>query len=86
MISMLFKYCQASLQSILQAQTKIVGILSKPPKTTPNLPYSESRAFKYLRDNEDIIILPADKGRAKVIMDKDDYNSKMMNMLILLQA
>ena len=34
-----------------------------------------------MRDNEDIIILLADKGGATVIMDKDDYNSKMMNML-----
>ena len=37
--------------------------------------------MKELRKNNTILILPADKGRATVIMDKDDYNSKMLAML-----
>ena len=34
-----------------------------------------------LRSNTDIIVLPSDKGRATVIMDRDDYNSKISEML-----
>ena len=31
--------------------------------------------------NEDILILPADKGRSTVVLDKDDYENKVKQML-----
>ena len=31
--------------------------------------------------NEDILIIPADKGRATVIMDREKYNTKLSTML-----
>ena len=43
---------------------------SSPPK--PNLTKSERQALDHLKKNEEIMILPADKGKAAVIMDKED--------------
>ena len=37
----------------------------------------EQKALKRLKTDEDIVILPVDKGRVTVITDKTDYNDKM---------
>ena len=37
----------------------------------------EQRALKQLKHDNDIVILPADKGHVTVVMDKTDYNHKM---------
>ena len=39
------------------------------------------RAIKELRKDKDIVILPADKGNATVVMDRTEYVSKMNLML-----
>ena len=36
---------------------------------------------KELAKDDDIVILPADKGRATVVMDRKDYSAKMLTML-----
>ena len=41
-----------------------------------NLTREEQRALKRLKNN-DIVILPPDKGHVIVVMDKTDYNHKM---------
>jgi len=41
--------------------------------TTPNLTKSEKDTLKHLKEQKDIIIKPADKGGAIVIMDKSQY-------------
>ena len=48
----------------------IVGVLrnAKPPK--PNLTREERAAYQTLSKDENILILPADKGRSTVVMDK----------------
>ena len=38
-------------------------------------------AITNLRKDESIVILPVDKGNATVIMDKEDYRSKILDML-----
>ena len=43
------------------------------PTCKNNLSISENNALKSLRNNPNIIIKPADKGSATVIMDKDNY-------------
>ena len=43
------------------------------PPHTSNLSPSEITSIKNLRNNQDVIIKPADKGSATVIMDKDNY-------------
>ena len=37
----------------------------------------ERQALKRLETDENIVILPADKGRVTVVMDKTDYYDKM---------
>ena len=39
------------------------------------------RALKELRDLEDEVILPTDKGNATVVMKRSDYDEKMGGML-----
>ena len=42
-----------------------------------NLTKDELQALKRLKTDENIVILPADKGRVTVVMDKTDYYDKM---------
>ena len=58
-----------------------IGALSHakpPPKNT--LP-EERKAVKQLASDKNIIVLPADKGRAMVVMDREDYNTKIKEHL-----
>ena len=41
-----------------------------------NITRKQSISLKSLQQNENIIILPADKGRATVVLDKEDYIKK----------
>ena len=41
----------------------------------------EELALKNLRSNEDIVIQKADKGGATVVLDREDYNNKMIDHL-----
>ena len=51
----------------------------KDPK--PNISPEEIKALHELKKDNDIMILPADKGRATIVLDKSDYESKMQNLL-----
>ena len=46
-----------------------------------NLSPLEHKALKQLKENNDIVILTADKGRRTVVMDGRDYESKMLTLL-----
>ena len=52
---------------------------SKPPKQ--NVTKEEGQAIKELKKADDITILPADKGKSTVILDKEEYEEKVSNML-----
>ena len=60
---------------------RVSSILStaKPPKS--NLSRQLQKAVKNLREDRDIVILPADKGNATVILDQTDYAAKMEHLL-----
>ena len=64
-----------------QLRIEIIGTIksSKVPKS--NLSCEEQKALKDLKKEESIIILPSDKGRASVVMDKEDYENKIKIML-----
>lgn len=51
----------------------------KPPKN--NLSYQEFQSLKKLKNNEEIVILAADKGNATVVMNTIDYKNKMSKLL-----
>ena len=42
----------------------------------------ELHALKRLKNDKDIIILPEDKGRVTVVMDKKDYTGDKMDSLV----
>ena len=48
---------------------------SKPPKD--NLSKDERKALKELQSDTSIVILPADKGRSTVILNREDYLEKL---------
>ena len=52
------------------------SIIHKAKLPKRNITRKQSISFKSLQQNENIIILPADKGRATVVLDKEDYIKK----------
>ena len=50
-------------------------------KPTSSLTSKETKALKDLRMDNSIVILPADKGNATVILDKAAYTKKMEEIL-----
>ena len=59
-----------------QLTTEIVGAIksSKVPKS--NISKAEKTALQSLKQEDSIMILPADKGGATVVMDKTEYEKK----------
>ena len=49
--------------------------------TDCNLTKDELHALKRLKSNKNIVILPADKGRVTVVMDKKDYTDKIDSLV-----
>ncbi|BHF63838.1 hypothetical protein SprV_0200683300 [Sparganum proliferum] len=50
-------------------------------RPTNNMSPAEIEAMKKLKMDKDIIVLPADKGRATVVMNRVDYNEKAKALL-----
>jgi hypothetical protein len=70
---------ESNKESIRATVTNILKY-SKPP-TTCNLSRQQKLALKNLREDDSITIIPADKGKAIVVMDNDDYTSKISDLL-----
>ncbi|XP_015118216.1 uncharacterized protein LOC107041914 [Diachasma alloeum] len=60
---------------------KLSNILHKVNPPSDNITEEERLALRTLKENNDIIILPADKGNAIVVIDRDDYSGKLSAML-----
>ena len=71
--------CPQQSEEIRLKITRMLGRGSNIPST--NLTSRETRALKELREAQDILILPADKGRSTVVMNCDEYVQKLQNML-----
>ncbi|BHF61230.1 hypothetical protein SprV_0100420300 [Sparganum proliferum] len=50
-------------------------------RPTSCISQSESKVMRELRRDDSIIILPADKGRSTVVMNREDYNEKAKALL-----
>ena len=46
-----------------------------------NIPVEELKALQELKKDDTVMILPADKGRATVVLDKSEYHSKVQDIL-----
>ena len=57
------------------------NILQKATLPKCNLPGHLRKAVRTLRNNENIVILPADKGNSTVVMDRTEYERKLEEML-----
>jgi len=66
---------------IEMARSRIAQVLhnSRPP--TPNVSSQEINALNNLKSDNSIIILKADKGNTSVVLDKDDYESKISQLI-----
>ncbi|XP_077494448.1 uncharacterized protein LOC144105159 [Amblyomma americanum] len=66
-----------------EVRTKAIGVLSRMKKTSPDysLPQAERKAIRSLQANDEIAILPADKGNVTVILDRSSYQEKMEALL-----
>ena len=65
----------------LAMKAEIVEVISTAKKPVSNITKSQRDAIKELKENKDIIIVPADKGRCLVVMDKKEYIEKMEKKL-----
>ncbi|XP_072050257.1 uncharacterized protein [Amphiura filiformis] len=65
----------------VQLRSKVASTLrsSKPPKS--NVSNDERKAINVPKKEDSIVILPADKGKATVVLDKQEYNEKVDKML-----
>ena len=62
---------------MIHAKVSLTLQNSKPSKD--NLSKDERRALKELQSDTSIVILPADKGRSTVILNREDYLEKCMD-------
>lgn len=59
----------------------MAGVLSRARPPPSNLPPEVLRALRSLRDLDDIFFLPADKGRVTVVIHREQYDAKIIELL-----
>ena len=57
---------------------------TKPSKIADNLSKHEREALQKLITHTDIVIKPADKGKAVVVLDTEDYKKECYRQLMIL--
>ena len=64
-----------------ELRSKVVNTISRPRTYESNISPLERKALKDLKSDKSIRILPADKGRCVVILDKSEYEEKCEELL-----
>ena len=67
----------ASENVTAKARINVIAAISQAQLPPKNITSQEPRALRDLAKDEDILVLPADKGKATVVMDQADYDSKV---------
>ncbi|CAH3195997.1 unnamed protein product, partial [Porites evermanni] len=62
-------------------RSRMTSTLQSASLPNSNLTPNKQKALKRLKTDENVVILPADKGRVTVVMDKTDYNDKMDSLV-----
>ena len=73
-----------SVQVIESTTQKIAGLLHRSVSgctQRSNVTMKEREALKLLKSSEDVVVLPADKGNATVVMNREDYVRKVMDVV-----
>lgn len=60
---------------------RVVSLLRKVTLPRNNVTRKESAAIRQLKQESQLAIVPADKGRATVVMDQRNYDDKMHSLL-----
>ena len=60
---------------------RICDAIKRAKKPSNNLTAQEKEALRILKEDKSIQILQADKGNATVLMEKEDYNKKVLQLL-----
>ena len=64
-----------------QLKEEVSRCLRKNVTHKPNLMKAECEALKSLKKNDGLVIMKSDKGNSTVLMDKADYEKKMLKLL-----
>ena len=72
---------RVSQDSASSVRTQMISLLrsAKPPPS--NLTPEDLKAISTLKKDQDLMILPADKGRATVLLDREEYDQQIVDML-----
>ncbi|XP_072047082.1 uncharacterized protein [Amphiura filiformis] len=62
-------------------RSEMAGVLRSAKIPKQNITKEERQAIHELRKEKSIIVLPADKGKATVVMQADEYDQKLQGML-----
>lgn len=73
--------CELNSETSGLVRSRVVGALRKPFSASSNLTPAELSALKQLRADTSIVILSADKGQTTVVMDRDEYDDRLLSML-----
>ena len=66
-------------EKMLQLKTKLLSTCEK--YNNIKVPFKHRQVIKRLAENNNIFLLPQDKGKGVVIMDKGKYTEKCLNLL-----
>ena len=72
---------KASESVAAKARMNVIGAISRARLPPKNITSQEARALRDLSQDESILVLPADKGKATVVMNRADYDDKIDQML-----
>ena len=68
-------------ESAAKLRSAVQTCLTNPKLPKSNMTKDQWMALKKLEEDKDIVVLPADKGNATVLLDKSEYNQKMNDLL-----
>ena len=68
-------------ENAAKLRTVVQSCLTNPKLTKSNITKGQMWALEKLGEYKDIAILPADKGNATVVLNKDGYNQNMKDLL-----
>ena len=68
-------------QQAERVRATVAGVLATAKTPKQNTSREEREAIKNLQGRDDIVILPADKGNATVVLDRQEYEKKAMELL-----
>ncbi|KAK5648272.1 hypothetical protein RI129_003164 [Pyrocoelia pectoralis] len=77
---------EAALHNVEQTKADeikldVINVLRKSKNPKPNISPKQLNTLNKLKKNENILVLPADKGNATVIVNTSDYHERMLNLI-----